>query len=301
MGRFAYVANSGSNDISAFGISPTTGALAPVTGSPVTTGGTGSQSVVVDLSSEFVYAANSGSQNISEFSLNPATGALSAISGSPLGESFTPTALSDNPTGQQLFTVEMGIGNFTMGNFYDVTVNGNPGATNPNGALSLANTLSVGTELKASSVAVHPSGRFVYVTNMGSNHLTGLSLTCCQTVPVPGSPFPTGTSPTGVAIEPLGRFLYLANSGSNNISAYSIDPATGTASPLAGSPFSAGTNPSALAVDGSGRLLFVTNKGDNTVSVFAIDSNTGTLTAVAGSPFATGTAPAAITVINKLQ
>jgi 6-phosphogluconolactonase (cycloisomerase 2 family) len=301
LGRFAYVANNGSNDISAFDVSPATGALIPVTGSPFPTGGTGPQSVVVDGPSEFVYAGNSGSQNISEFSLNPATGALSAISGSPLGASFSVTALSDDPTGQLVFAVGTGIANFALGNFYDVNVNGNPKSTNPNGSLSLANTLTTGSELKASSVAVHPSGRFAYVTNMGSNSVTGVSLTCCQSAPVPGSPFPTGTSPVSVAIEPLGRFLYVANSGSNNISAYSIDPSTGTASPLAGPPFPAGTNPSALAVDGSGKFLFVTNKGDNTVSVFSIDSSTGMLTAVAGSPFGSGTAPAAITVINKLQ
>jgi 6-phosphogluconolactonase (cycloisomerase 2 family) len=300
LGRFAYVANNGSNDISAFGINPTTGVLTQVTGSPFPTGGTSPQSVVVDPSSEFVYAGNSGSQNISEFALSAATGALSAIPGSPLGTSFSVTALVDDPTGQ-LFAVGTGIGNFALGNFYNVTVNGNPKPTNPNGALFLANSLTTGSALKASSVAVHPSARFAYVTNMGSNSVTGVAVTCCQTVPVPGSPFPTATSPAGVAIDPLGRFLYVANSGSNNISAYSIDSSTGTASPLAGSPFPAGTNPSALAVDGSGKFLLVTNKGDNTVSVFTIDSSTGALTAVAGSPFVSGTAPTAITVINKVQ
>jgi len=300
LGRFAYVANHGSNDISAFGINPTTGVLTQVTGSPFPTGGTSPQSVVVDPSSEFVYAGNSGSQNISEFALSAATGALSAIPGSPLGTSFSVTALVDDPTGQ-LFAVGTGIGNFALGNFYNVTVNGNPKPTNPNGALFLANSLTTGSALKASSVAVHPSARFAYVTNMGSNSVTGVAVTCCQTVPVPGSPFPTATSPAGVAIDPLGRFLYVANSGSNNISAYSIDSSTGTASPLAGSPFPAGTNPSALAVDGSGKFLLVTNKGDNTVSVFTIDSSTGALTAVAGSPFVSGTAPTAITVINKVQ
>jgi 6-phosphogluconolactonase (cycloisomerase 2 family) len=301
LGRFAYVTNSGSNDISAFSINPT-GVLVPVTGSPFTTGGTSPQSVVVDSSSEFVYAANSGSQNISEFTLNPSTGALSAISGLPLGASFSVTALADDPTGP-LFAVGTGIGNFALGNFYAVNVNGNPNSANPNGSLSLINSLSgQGSPLKASSVAVHPSARFAYVTNMASNSLSGNSFfSATQVVPVPGSPFPTGTSPAGVAIEPLGRFLYVANSGSNNVSAYSIDPSTGTASPLAGSPFPAGTNPSALAVDGPGKFLLVTNKGDNTVSVFTIDSNTGALTAVSGSPFASGTAPAAITVINKVQ
>lgn len=173
--------------------------------------------------------------------MNPSTGGLSAISGLPLGASFSVTALADDPTGP-LFAVGTGIGNFALGNFYAVNVNGNPNSANPNGSLSLINSLSgQGSPLEASSVAVHPSARFVYVTNMASNSLSGDSFfSATQVVPVPGSPFPTGTSPAGVAIDPLGRFLYVANSGSNNISAYSIDSSTGTASPLAGSPFPSG-------------------------------------------------------------
>lgn len=298
-GRFAFVANNGSNNISAFGINPTTGALSPVTGSPFTAG-TGPQSVAVDNSSEFVYVGNSGSQNISEFSLNPTTGALSVISGSPVGTSFNLTDLSSDPTGQLIFAAGTQT-NFGMLNIYNVNFNQIPFPA-ANGSLQNSGSATgAGLQLKTSSVAVHPFARFAYAANMGSDNLTGFSFAPNGTIPLPGSPFATGTMPTGVAIDPSGRFVYVANSGSNNVSGFSIDSTTGATTPMSASPFPAGTNPSAVAVDGSGKFLLVTNKGDNSVSVFAIDGNTGGLTAVTGSPFATGTAPLAITVINKLQ
>lgn len=298
-GRFAYVANNGSNNVSAFGINQTTGALSPITGSPFAAG-TGPQSVAVDRSSEFVYLGNSGSQNVTEFTLNPATGALSVISGSPVSTTFNVTDVISDPTGQLIFAAG-NQGNFGMLNIYNVALN----QTSPpaqNGSLEFPIQASAaGLGLKTSSVAVHPFVHFAYAANMGSDNLTGFSFAGNGTIPMPGSPYTTGTAPIGVAVDPTGRFVYVANSGSNDVSGFSIDSTTGAATPLVASPFAAGTSPSAIAVDGSGKFLFVTNKGDNTVSVFAIDSNTGALTAVTGSPFATGTAPVAIEVVNKLQ
>ena len=298
-GRFTYIANNGSNDISAFSINQTTGVLSPIAGSPFTAG-TGPQSVAVDRSSEFVYAGNFGSQNISEFTLNPATGALSPISGSPVGTSFNLTSVSSDPTGQLIFAAGAQ-SNFGMLNIYNVDLNQIPFAA-ANGSLQISTqATAAGLQLKSSSVAIHPFARFAYVANMGSDNLTGFSYAPNGTIALPGSPFATGTMPTGVAIDPSGRFVYVANSGSNNVSGFSIDSTTGAATPLSASPFPAGSSPSAVAVDGSGKFLLVTNKGDNTVSVFAIDAATGALTAVAGSPFSTGTAPVAISVINKVQ
>jgi len=79
---FVYVANSGSNNVSAYTIKPVTGALAAVVGSPFAAG-SGPVSVTVDPAGQFAYVANLGSDNVSAFTINPATGALAAVSGSP--------------------------------------------------------------------------------------------------------------------------------------------------------------------------------------------------------------------------
>jgi 6-phosphogluconolactonase len=61
-----------SNTISGYAISPTTGALTPIPGSPFAVG-TNPYAVALDTSSKFLYVANALSSNISAFSVNPTT------------------------------------------------------------------------------------------------------------------------------------------------------------------------------------------------------------------------------------
>ncbi|MGB6306609.1 MAG: hypothetical protein WBF89_02365, partial [Steroidobacteraceae bacterium] len=53
-GRFAYVANQGSSDLSAYVINSSTGFLTPVAGSPFATSGTTPVSLIVDPNGEFL-------------------------------------------------------------------------------------------------------------------------------------------------------------------------------------------------------------------------------------------------------
>ena len=76
LGKFAYVANLGSNDISVYSINGTTGALT-LTGT--TAAGSSPTSIVVHPSGKFAYVTNSGSNDISMYSINSTTGALTLI------------------------------------------------------------------------------------------------------------------------------------------------------------------------------------------------------------------------------
>lgn len=76
LGKFAYVANLGSNDISVFSIDGTTGALTPIGTTPA---GSSPTSIVVHPSGKFAYVTNSGSNNISMYSINSTTGALTLL------------------------------------------------------------------------------------------------------------------------------------------------------------------------------------------------------------------------------
>ncbi|MEO7207813.1 MAG: beta-propeller fold lactonase family protein [Steroidobacteraceae bacterium] len=80
--RFAYVANRGSNNVSAYTVDPNSGALTEVSGSPFATG-LSATSVAIDPSSSFVYGANGGSGSISAYVITAASGALTALTGSP--------------------------------------------------------------------------------------------------------------------------------------------------------------------------------------------------------------------------
>jgi len=74
--KFAYTANSGSNNISVYTINQTTGAL-----TYVTSAATGSYpvSVTIDASGQFAYAANYGDNTISVYTINQTTGALTLV------------------------------------------------------------------------------------------------------------------------------------------------------------------------------------------------------------------------------
>jgi 6-phosphogluconolactonase len=133
---------------------------------------------------------------------------------------------------------------------------------------------------------------FVYVTNSGSNTISGFRVGSSGSLtPVPGSPFPTGgTLPEGVAIRPVGsvgRHLYVANFTSNNVSGFNIR-ADGSLAPVPGSPFPAGPNPMQPVVTPDGTRVYVTNHGSpGAVSAFNINALNGSLTQIAGSPFST--------------
>ncbi len=134
----------------------------------------------------------------------------------------------------------------------------------------------------------------VIVTNAGSDNVSMYSVASDGSLtPVPGSPFPAGTTPSSVNLGdylPM-RHVYVANSGSNNVSGYSIDDATGVLTPLVGSPFPAGQGPSSIAVAFSDELVYVANTGSASMSVFTADTATGVLTPIPGSPFAVGQSP----------
>jgi YVTN family beta-propeller protein len=76
MGKFAYVINYGSNNISMYTINAATGAL---TSTGTIAAGTGPASVAVDPTGKFAYVVNSGSNNVSMYAVDATTGALTLI------------------------------------------------------------------------------------------------------------------------------------------------------------------------------------------------------------------------------
>jgi hypothetical protein len=61
--------------------------------------------------------------------------------------------------------------------------------------------------IEPNSLAVDPTGRFAYVTNVGSNTVSAYSIAANGALkPVPGSPFAAGVTPASVAITPLVLF-----------------------------------------------------------------------------------------------
>jgi len=149
-----------------------------------------------------------------------------------------------------------------------------------------------------SFVTVDPSGRFLYVTNEGSDTVSAFDVdaTTGALTEIPGSPFGTlGDRPMCVTVDPTGKFAYVANEGSDTISAFTVDATTGALTSLVPSPtYPTGRYPCFIAFDPSGKFVYVCNRnthvsGDQIlISTFSMDPGTGALTALAGSPHGTG-------------
>jgi 6-phosphogluconolactonase len=208
-GHFAYVANDGSNSVSAYTIDSTTGALTAIPGSPFPAG-SGPHSVTVDPAGHFAYVANVGSNDVSAYTIDGTTGALTSVSGSPFPAGSGPASVAVDPTGQ--FAYVANCGSVCVGDLYD---SGNISAYTidaTTGALIALPGSPFPAGWYPDSVAVLPSGRFLYVANCGDScvgdgafldlgNVSAYSIdgTTGALTAVPGSPFPAGYSPMGVA------------------------------------------------------------------------------------------------------
>src|SRR5712664_2051420 len=102
-----------------------------------------------------------------------------------------------------------------------------------NGALKeigTASTLPPGFSGRndVAEAAVHPNGKFLYVSNRGNDSIAILSIDQGNRTLAPAGGIPTGgKEPRHFAIEPTGKYLLAENQFSNNIVVFKIDPGTG--------------------------------------------------------------------------
>lgn len=151
-------------------------------------------------------------------------------------------------------------------------------------------------------VAVEPCNRFVYVTNMLANTVSGFSIcnglstesTQCAAKldgslwPVPKSPFAlvgAANGPGPVVADPFGHYIYVLNTLSNTITPFQIGSVAGSLT--AGTTVGTGGLQSisqqgqlyatSIAIRGDDNWLFVTNYNTATLAQFSIVPATGAL------------------------
>ena len=80
--------------------------------------------------------------------------------------------------------------------------------------------------------AVHPNGKFLYVSNRGNDSIAILSIDPAKGTLAPVGGVPTGgKEPRHFAIDPSGKYLLAENQFSNNIVVFKIDAGTGGLTP----------------------------------------------------------------------
>lgn len=163
-GRFLYVSNLGSTTVGAVGqyaIDGNTGALSligPFAVCPFC------RHLAVDPTGRFLYGTGQDlDSNVYAAAIDPNTGGLAAIPGSPFSVFGVPGKLVVSPDGKFLFAADVGGPALIPGNLWAFTID------SASGALSLVSgsPFMVGNG-PGTDLAIDPSGRFLYVTNISS-------------------------------------------------------------------------------------------------------------------------------------
>jgi len=97
-GNFVYVALMATNQVAAFSIAPSTGALTPVPGSPFATG---NSPLSMTTANNLLYIGNAKDETISGYTINSTTGVLTPVPGSPFAVSAG--SLTADPFGTFLY------------------------------------------------------------------------------------------------------------------------------------------------------------------------------------------------------
>ena len=286
-GGFVYAlqqVDGGANQIHGFRLDALSGALSPLAGFPVASGGTGASSTVSGHvaydGAGRLYVINDGSDTLSAFAVNRTTGALTALPFSPvpLGAGGW-GCVAVHPSGSP---VVVGNGSFGVLASFAVTATtadaapGSPFAT-PAAAVPF-------------SCAFSRDGSVVYTGGNVGASIAGFSVAPATgaLTPLPGSPFNSGAAgPVGYATDAAGR-LFSANVLAGQVRVFTS--AAGVLTGVTGNPFASGlTLPVHGALHPAGFYMVADRIGDQ-VGVYRIaGSGAGTtLTAVSGSPFPAG-------------
>lgn len=215
----------------------------------------------------------------------------------PLQNGVT-TSYCSNPAQNALTTEYLYAADSTNGVVWEFGVDTSTGAlTNPPNQSSIPFFPTVGQTSSVlqvpTGIVVEPCNRFVYVTNLLANTVSGFSIcngmptqsaTQCPAllpgnlVPVTGSPFSvigSANGPGPVISDPFGNNVYVLDTLSNQVSPFHIATVSGglTALPVA----TTGLMPVSIAIRGDDNWLFVANFNAATLSQYSVTPSTGAL------------------------
>lgn len=243
----------------------------------IPSGGVNPQSVTVDPSGKFVYVANHGCSlesfgNVSMYTTN-STGMLASIGPPVTAGDLGSFAVAVDPSGKFAYVVNDGGGDAGCGGSVSMfTINATTGALTSIGLID--------EDVCAEAIAIHPSGKFAYVT-LCSGDISMYSINGATGVLTSLGPLAVGSYPSSLAVDPAGKFVYVAAANaanSANVFIYSVNPISGILTSVG--VVATGANPSSLTVDPTDKFAYVANYDSSDVSMYSINSSTGNLTSI---------------------
>jgi 6-phosphogluconolactonase (cycloisomerase 2 family) len=304
IGKFLYVPNSDSNDVSAYSINASTGALTEIAGSPF-----GADQMpalaTADPAGQFLYVINQGnpivSPAISSYAIG-ANGALTENQASPF-----PVTTGLPPPSPALFNKPIVHSSGKYVYLTNAVMNGMLYGASADATGTL--TELPGMPQRVGDIAGYgvfdPTGTFLYVPHDSFNFTTdkgGVAIFKLNpnsgVLTSQGEVATNATRAFFATLTPSGKFLLVANQFSSTntspgrIAVFALDASSGIPTPVAGSPFATGGITSVVVAHPTKNFVYANSAvgADLTASItaFKIDPDTGVLTPVTGSPFATG-------------
>jgi YVTN family beta-propeller protein len=252
LARYAYVANSASDNVSAIDT-----ATNQLLGSPIAAPAAEYGTIAITPDGSRAYVADGETDSVSVIDT-----ATNQVIGGPITVGDYPVGVAITPDGKRAF-----VSNESSDNVSVIDTATNQVRSSP---------ITVGDGPFA--VAITPDGKRAYVANYYGGSVSVIDTATNQVV---GSPIAVGGGPDAFAITPDGTRAYVINTDSSDVSV--IDTATNA---VVGSPITVGTNPLGIAITPDGSRAYVTNSLDMSVSV--IDTATNQ---VVGGPIMVGIAP----------
>lgn len=231
-GRMAMIANYGSGSVASYALGGD-GKLSPAVsffqhaGSSVNKSrqeGPHGHSMNAAPDNKFAFACDLGLDKVLCYQIAPATGAMTVHGETSLAPGTGPRHLAFHPNGKFVFVN----GEMLM----DVTTLSYDAAKGSLTVLSTASTLPPEDRgkkgLSTAETAVHPNGKFVYVSNRTHDTIAVFTcdpdtgkLTLIQNAPAEGK------IPRNFRIDPSGKWMIVAHQDSNTAAVFKIDQDTG--------------------------------------------------------------------------
>ena len=274
-GKFLYVADSGSNDITLYSIAAPSGTLSQ---QPCPNCEANSPSaMVIDPSGRFLFVTSRDFSTVTPYTIDSLSGRLTKLPGANTGPHSTPVHAMVDPTGRYLYVADS-LGGSVAG----FAINGGsltpvPGSPFPAGS---------------GPSAVAASQTSVFVANQFSGDISSYRISAAGSLIRDPQATPVGGTPTSVAVDPGGTYVYVANQAqliALNTSPTAQYPLTYLRA------YNAGTVPSFVAVDPDGAYVYVVNTISNDVSGFAISAG-GTLLPAGSASMAGVSSPRMLSV-----
>jgi 6-phosphogluconolactonase len=235
-GKYLYVGNSGSYDISVFSIDSGTGALTPVpqiSKQPTFTIGMTPFKMQLAPSGNILYVTGQATTGVVQaFSVNAGVFSNQPIAGSPYTTGNAPYGLAIDSSGKFLYTantIDASISEFKI---------------NSDGSLTALAGSPIGqTGAGPTTLLIDNSGKYMYVGN--TQNLQAYSVASDGSLTLnSNSQFSTAAQPNTIASDPSGKYLFVGSPSA--VQSLSLNSSNGTLTSIA--TYAVSTTPTSIVV-----------------------------------------------------